>query len=96
MNLIPMSLSTVWPPPTSTCGRSVCACYPNLSAQAPYKLAPWSTRCVFLVYYADHKCYQCLDLSTNSIIVFQYIVFDEADFPFAASPCLTNDLDIFL
>jgi hypothetical protein len=73
-----------------------CACYPNLSAQAPNKLAPRSTRCVFLGYSADHKGYRCLDLSTNNIIVSQHVVFDEADFPFAASPRLTNDLDIFL
>jgi hypothetical protein len=43
-----------------------CACYPNLSAQAPHKLAPWSTRCAFLRYSADHKGYRCLDLSTTS------------------------------
>jgi hypothetical protein len=73
-----------------------CACYPNLSAQAPHKLAPRSTRCVFLGYSADHKGYRCLDLSTNNIIVSRHVVFDEADFPFAASPRLTNDLDIFL
>jgi hypothetical protein len=73
-----------------------CACYPNLSTQAPHKLAPRSTRCVILGYSADHKGYRCLDLSTNNIIVFRHVIFDESDFPFAASPCLTNDLDIFL
>jgi hypothetical protein len=73
-----------------------CAYYPNLSVQAPHKLAPRSTRCVFLGYSIDHKGYQCLDLSINSIIISRHVVFDEADFPFAASPSLTNDLDIFL
>jgi hypothetical protein len=73
-----------------------CACYPNLSAQAPHKLAPRSTRCVFLGYSADHKGYQCLDLSTINITVSRLVVFNEADFPFAASPRLTNDLDTFL
>jgi hypothetical protein len=72
-----------------------CVCYPNLSTQAAHKLVPRSTCCVFLGYSADHKGYRCLDLSTNNIIMSQH-VFDEAVFPFAASPCLTNDLDIFL
>jgi hypothetical protein len=73
-----------------------CACYSNLSVQTPHKLVPQSTRCVFLRYFVDHKGYRCLDLSTNNIIVFRNVVFDEVDFPFAASPRLTNDLDIFL
>jgi hypothetical protein len=73
-----------------------CTCYPNLSADAAHKLAPWSTRCVFLEYYADHKGYRCLDLTTNNIIVSRHIVFYEADFPFSATPRLTHDLDIFL
>jgi hypothetical protein len=74
-----------------------CVCYPNLSAQATYKLAPpRSTCCVFLGYSADHKGYRCLDLSTNNIIVSRHVIFDEVVFPFAASLRLTNDLDIFM
>jgi hypothetical protein len=73
-----------------------CVCYPNLSAQTAHKLAPRSTRCVFLRYFTDHKGYQCLDLSTNNTVVSRHVVFDETVFPFAASPHLTNDLDIFL
>jgi hypothetical protein len=73
-----------------------CACYPNLSAKATHKLAPRSTRCIFLGYSANHKGYLCLDLTTNNIIVSRHVVFDEADFPFSASPCLTNDLVILL
>jgi hypothetical protein len=69
-----------------------CACYPNITATAPHKLAPWSTRCVFLGYSADHKGYRCLNLSTNCLIVSRYVVFDEGTFPLAASPNLT-DLD---
>jgi hypothetical protein len=46
-----------------------CACYPNLSAKATQKLAPWSTRCVFLEYFVDHKGYRCLNLTTNNIVV---------------------------
>jgi hypothetical protein len=71
-----------------------CACYPNLSATTAHKLAHRSTRRIFLRYSADHKGYRCLDLTTNNIVVSQHI-FDEADFPFSASPCLINDLDIF-
>jgi hypothetical protein len=62
----------------------------------PHKLAPRSTRCIFLGYSADHKGYRCLDLTTNNIVVSRHVVFDEADFPFSASPRLTNDLDILL
>jgi hypothetical protein len=45
------------------------ACYPNLSAKAGHKLAPRSTRCVFLEYSANHNGYRCLDLITNNIVV---------------------------
>jgi hypothetical protein len=73
-----------------------CACYPNLSVKAAHKLAPKSTRCVFIGYPADHKAYRCLDLTTNKIVVSLHVVFDEPDFPFSALPRLTNNLDIFL
>jgi hypothetical protein len=73
-----------------------CACYPNLSAKTAHKLAPRSTRCIFLRYSTDHKGYRCLDLTTNNIVISRHVVFDEADFPFSASPRLTNDLDILL
>jgi hypothetical protein len=73
-----------------------CACYPNLSAKAAHKLAPWSTRCILLGYSADHKGYRCFDLTTNNIVISRYVVFDDVDFPFSASPRLTNNLDISL
>jgi hypothetical protein len=73
-----------------------CACYPNLFAKAAHKLAPRSTRCIFLRYSADHKGYRCLDLTTNNIVIFRHVVFDEVYFFFSASPRLTNDLDILL
>jgi hypothetical protein len=69
-----------------------CACYPNTSATTPHKLSPRSTRCVFLGYSSDHKGYRCLDLSTNRLIVSRHVFFDEASFPLAALPHLT-DLD---
>jgi hypothetical protein len=72
-----------------------CACYPNHSAKDAHKLAPQSTKCIFLGYSTDHKGYRCLDLTTNNIVVSRHVIFDEADFPFSASPRLINDLDIF-
>jgi hypothetical protein len=73
-----------------------CACYPHLSTKAAHKLAPWSTRCIFLGYSTDHKGYRCLHLTTNNIVVSRHVVFDEADIPFSALLHLSNDLDIFL
>jgi hypothetical protein len=67
-----------------------CACYPNIAATAPHKLAPRSTWCVFLGYFADQKCYRRVYLSTNHLIVSCHVVFDEDNFPLAASPNLTN------
>jgi hypothetical protein len=67
-----------------------CACYNNITSTAPHKLAPRSTKCVFLRYSSNHKGYHCLDLSTNSIIISHHVTFDEADFPFSASPHLTT------
>jgi hypothetical protein len=67
-------------------------CYPNTSSTTPHKLSLRSTRCVFLGYSSDRKGYHCLDLSTNRLIISRPVVFDEASFPLAASPHLT-DLD---
>jgi hypothetical protein len=69
-----------------------CTCYPNTSSTTSHKLSPRSIRCVFLCYSSDHKGYRCLDLSINRLIVSRHVVFDEASFPLAASPHLT-DLD---
>jgi hypothetical protein len=69
-----------------------CACYPNTAGTAPHKLAPRSTRCVFLSYSSDHKGYHCLDLSTNCLIVSRHVIFDEDSIPLVASPNPT-DLD---
>jgi hypothetical protein len=69
-----------------------CMCYHNMTATAPHKLSPLSTRCIFLGYSADHKGYRCLDLSINRLIISQHVVFDEDNSSLAASPSLT-DLD---
>jgi hypothetical protein len=69
-----------------------CTCYPNTSATVPHKLSPRSTQCVFLGYSTDHKGYRYLDLSINHLIVSRHVIFDEDNFPLAASPSLT-DLD---
>jgi hypothetical protein len=69
-----------------------CTCYPNTTVTAPHKLSPRSTWCILLCYSVDHKGYRCLDLSTNRLIVFRHMVFDEDSFPLTASPSLT-DLD---
>jgi hypothetical protein len=43
-----------------------------------------------------HKGYRCLDLSTNHLVISRHVVFDEAVFPFTASPHQTNDLNFLL
>jgi hypothetical protein len=76
-----------------------CACYPNLASTAPHKLAPRSTRCVFLGYTPDHKGYRCLDLTSHRVLISRHIVFDESNFPFSSSPAASlteTELDVFL
>nr|CAB3501456.1 unnamed protein product [Digitaria exilis] len=60
-----------------------CTCYPNLSATASHKLAPRSTRCVFLGYSPHHKGYRCLDTVSNRVLISRHVTFDETSFPFA-------------
>jgi hypothetical protein len=72
-----------------------CACYPNTSVTAPYKLSPRSTRCLFLGYSPDHKGHRYLDLTSHRIIISHHVVFDEDVFPFAGSSP-TTDLDSLL
>jgi hypothetical protein len=70
-----------------------CACYLNTSPTVPHKLAPRSYRCVFLGYSSEHKAYQCLDLSTNRLLVSRHVVFNKSSFPFASSSTPPEDLD---
>jgi hypothetical protein len=80
----------------STCVFLAMFAIPTSPQKLPTNPPPRSTRCVFLEYSVDHKDYRCLGLSTNNIVVSRHVVFDEVVFPFASSPHLTNDLDIFL
>jgi hypothetical protein len=74
-----------------------CACYPNIASTAPHKLAPRSTRCVFLGYSPDHKGYRCLDLASHRVLISRHVIFDESDFPFSSTPTASlTDLDVFL
>jgi hypothetical protein len=74
-----------------------CACYPNLASTTPHKLAPRSTRCVFLGYSPDHKGYRCLDLTSHRVLISRHVVFDESDFPFSSSSATSlTELDVFL
>jgi hypothetical protein len=71
-----------------------CACYPNLSATAPHKLAPRSTRCVFLGYSPDHKGYRCFDLTSRRVLISRHVVFDESDFPYSTSSTPSPDPEL--
>ncbi|GJR41475.1 ribonuclease H-like domain-containing protein [Tanacetum coccineum] len=57
-----------------------CLCYPHIDVA--HKLEPRSTPCIFLGYPANHRGYQCLDLSSNKIIISRHVRFDEDVFPF--------------
>ncbi|WVZ96618.1 hypothetical protein U9M48_042233 [Paspalum notatum var. saurae] len=71
-----------------------CAGYPNTSATAPHKLAPRSTRCVFLGYSPDHKGYRCFDLTSRRVVISRHVVFDESDFPFSITFTPASDLEL--
>src|SRR6185295_4448568 len=71
-----------------------CACCPNTSATAPHKLAPRSTRCVFLGYSPDHKGYRCLDLTTRRVLISRHVVFNESDFPYSTSSTPSPDPEL--
>lgn len=63
-------------------------------ATAP-QISPYSTLCVFLGYFSGHNGFQCVDLSSNRVIVTRHVTFDETSLPFAKSPLPTpkNDFD---
>jgi hypothetical protein len=69
-----------------------CLCYPNLYATTAHKLAPRSTRCVFLGYPREHKGYRCFDLHTRRVIISRHVIFDESIFPYSSvQKCAGND-----
>ena len=63
-------------------------------ATVPHKLSPCSTLCVFLGYSLHHKGYQCLDVSSNQIIISRHVVFEESSFLFGETASLPS-LDAF-
>lgn len=65
-----------------------CLWYPNLLPTSLHKLAPHSTKYVFLGYPTNHRGYRCLDLHTKRIIISRRVVLDKGSFPFHTS----NDL----
>jgi hypothetical protein len=82
-------------PPTSismSLAVSVTLIYPP---QLHTNLLP--TRPALILGYSEHhKSYRCLDLSTNRLVISRHVVFDEAVFPFAASPPLADDLHFLI
>ena len=52
-----------------------CLCCPHF--YSPHNLAPRATPYIFLGYPTNHRVYQCLDLSTNKIILSCHVTFDE-------------------
>ncbi|WVZ83833.1 hypothetical protein U9M48_030931 [Paspalum notatum var. saurae] len=68
-----------------------CACYPNISATVPHKLAPHSTRCVFLGYSPDHKEYRCFNLTSHRMLISRHVAFDESDLPFSTTSTPASD-----
>lgn len=57
-------------------------CYPWLKPYSPHKLAPKSSRCVFLGYSKVHKGYLCLDLTSKRKFLSRHVLFYEQEFPF--------------
>jgi hypothetical protein len=70
-----------------------CLCYPNLHATTPHKLAPRSTRCIFLGYPRKHKGYRYLDLDSHRIIISRHVNFDETCFPYFSADHIPNAIE---
>lgn len=74
LNLLPsksingkIPFSTLFNKPVSYSHLKVfgCLCYPNQNNSTQHKLAPRSSKCLFLGYPSNHRGYRCLDLSTR-------------------------------
>ena len=89
-NCTPFHLLFGVPPEYSHLRVFGCLCYPNLTSTAPHKLAPRSTKCIFLGYPLDQKGYKCYNPMTKRVIISRHVYFDETCFPFtqvdAAAP----------
>ncbi|GJS11981.1 ribonuclease H-like domain-containing protein [Tanacetum coccineum] len=59
-----------------------CLRYPYLHTN--HKLEPRVTPSIFLGYASNHRGYHCLELSTNTIIIFRHVTFDETVFPYGS------------
>lgn len=56
-------------------------CFPYVGSKAMNKFQPETYPCVSIGYYSQHKAYRCLHLSTGSVYLSHYIVFNESCFP---------------
>ena len=58
----------------------VAPCYPNFSATSANKLAPRSTRCIFIGYASHYKGYKCFNPLTGRIYISRHVVVHEHEF----------------
>ncbi|GKC29598.1 ribonuclease H-like domain-containing protein [Tanacetum coccineum] len=71
-----------------------CLCYPHLYPN--HKLEPRATPSLFLGHASNHRGYRCLDLTTNKIIIFRHVTFDETVFPYGSTPSTKMPFYTFL
>jgi hypothetical protein len=81
----PTSHCTAQPPLTTTSGVR-CACYPNTSATAPYKLSPRSAHYLFLGYSRGQKGIVVLTSSPTASSSLVTLFSTKMCFPFLAPP----------
>ena len=55
----------------------------TIFASKIHKLQPRSSPCVFLGYPSSHRGYKWYDLTSNKIIIYRHVVFDETNFSFS-------------
>lgn len=92
-NCTPFHLLFGVPPEYSHLRVFGCLCYPNLASTAPHKLAPRSTKCIFLGYPLDQKGYKCYNPMTKRVIISRHVTFDETCFPFMQVDAATPPMD---
>lgn len=62
-----------------------CECWPNLRPYNKHRMQFRSKSCLFLGYYANHKGYKRLDVTTNRLYISRDVTFNEFSFPFSKS-----------